>query len=165
MMNQIVRFILIIASVIFIKSVVNRRKRDSSLLEETQDLYVIKLSKLYFFVGLFSFIFYFIILVKLINSNEVTQWWSYTIILSLFVASLCIITATLNWCIILENDFFVYRTFFSNTYSYKYDDVKGCVIRQNIIILNTKNKRFYIDPNSIGIENFICLINNKTYKC
>lgn len=116
----------------------------------------IRLPKIYFVIGCISTvgIIALTIVIK-IYSSEPNEWWVY---LGMFLFSLLgvyIVVYYFNWHIVVEKDYFIYRTFWRKTYKTPYENISELKISGDMIKIKTDNKQFVVDPHTIGIEAFI----------
>ena len=123
---------------------------------------VIRLPKVYFWVGIACLVFFLTVLIALIIFPDDTLDGQITLIIVVvfLIFPISIITAYLNWKIEISDKYIIYRTFFRKKYEYEFREVWIKKNTPNIIIAVTRKKKLYIDPHAIGIEKFINKVRN-----
>lgn len=159
-MRRIILRIIIIAAVIIsvnaLLMVVNNQKFDY----ETET--IIRLPKIYFWIGCVCvLLFTGIIILMAIFPNDTAEWWVYLIMTIFVLLGLCLITAHLNWSVVINENDFVYRTFWRKTYQIEYTEITRIKSSENIITVQARNKTFFIDPHVAGIKKLLWQIDKK----
>lgn len=94
--------------------------------------------------------------------NDTAEWWVYLIMTFFVMLGPGLVVAYLNWFVVVNENEFVYRTFWRKTYQIAYSDISRVKASENMIVIWAKNKRFFIDSHAVGIETFIQHIKKRT---
>ena len=150
------RIVLIFATINFVSFLVKTEKKDA----KNDDS--IRLPKVYFVVGIVVLLFISGALVALLitNDNSIEDRITFYGMLVFMLLPLSIIIAYVNWKIEIIGDEFIYQTFFRKKYLFKLEEAWIKSISHNIIVVVADNKKLYIDPNAINIQEFTNLIKN-----
>lgn len=150
------RIVLIFATINFVSFLVKTEKKDA----KNDDS--IRLPKVYFVVGIVVLLFISGALVALLitNDNSFEDRITFYGMLVFMLLPLSIIIAYVNWKIEIIGDEFIYQTFFRKKYLFKLEEAWIKSISHNIIVVVADNKKLYIDPNAINIQEFTNLIKN-----
>ena len=113
---------------------------------------VIRYPKFYLWLGVVGLIFISVILMLMtLYPNDTADGWVYALFSAFWLLGAGIIMAYMNWFIIIEKDHFIYRSIFRKTYKIFYTDVIDCKIKENDVIIKTKDNKFDVDRNLPGV--------------
>jgi len=135
--------------------------------KETRHQYgdVIRYPKLYLWVGIAGLIFTGVMSLPLpIFTNDTLEWWGYMLLFAFWLLGAGIIMAYMNWFMIIEKDHFIYRSIFRKTYKVFYSDVIDCTIKENDVIIKTKDRKFDVDCNLPGVRELGQRLRSQTRK-
>ena len=127
---------------------------------------VIRSPKMYFWIACAGILVFgtFIAVMAITPANAEwlvrsdSDWWVYLMCSLFILLGLYLIISYLNWQIVLNENDFIYRTMWKKSYRIKYSEVTHIKNGRNLVILEAKGKRFFIDPFSVGLEHFFIKI-------
>lgn len=126
---------------------------------------VIHLPKAFFWIGFVESIFFVCFMVlgttcPNIFDNKINIWF-YLLFSCLSLFGLLIMLATKIWKIDVykKEDYFIYRSFLGSRYTIYYSDCISYIDGNNVFILKTRQKKFYIDSYSENLEFLVYQLN------
>lgn len=125
--------------------------RGSILDKDSKDSYEIKHPNLLKLISIFGSLAMSFILINGFLKNEKIELWIWGGAFLLLMISLGLVIETLNWKLIMLSETFYYRTFFKNSYIFRYDDIDKCAVTSNLIIMKVRDKWLFIDPSLEGV--------------
>lgn len=123
--------------------------------KETSHQYgdAIRYPKIYLWVGIAGLIFVSVMLILMtLYPNDTDNLLVYALFSAFGILYVGIIMAYMNWFMIIEKDHFIYRSIFRKTYKVFYSDVIDCTIKENDVIIKTKDRKFDVDRNLPGVR-------------
>lgn len=127
--------------------------------EDQNDSILIKLPLLNVVIGVINTIFFLVALLYVVFVQKETDVVSIAFISLFVIGSFSLVVAYFNWKILLKNDYFIYRTFFKNTYIFSYVDIVKIKLGPNIVMIKAKEKWLFMDSHGKGMEHFVNKIN------
>lgn len=134
-----------------------RNKKKELLKNQDEDEFIVRLPTLYTWIGVISTILFLIIFIAvLIFPNGTGGFWVNVGFFGFVLLGGLFANRTIAWKIKvnIENDFFIYRTFFWRTYQIRYSDIKNARSTRYYFYLKSGNKFYYIDRTAYNFELF-----------
>lgn len=155
-MSRIIAFGLIISIVKYLmqimKSEITRAEIESD--KAKADSYLVKLPRLNMIIGGIGIIGFGAMLAMVVLSPEPVDWIAYPLLSVMTLGCVGLVISYFNWQIVVFHDYFVYRTFFRNTYLFRYEDIVKSKVGQEIIRIKVKDRWLFMDPYSVNMERF-----------
>jgi fatty acid desaturase len=153
----IVKYLLIVIIVSLITSFVARNKKKELLKNQDKDEFIVRLPKLYAWIGVIATILFLTFFVAmLIFPNGTGGFWVNVVFFGFVLFCGVFASGAIAWKIKvnINNDFFIYRTFFWRTYQIRYLDINKVRSTSYFLYLKFGNKRFFIDGTAYNFELF-----------
>lgn len=135
--------------------------------KETRHQYgdALRYPKLYLWVGIVGLIIFSLMLILMtLYPNDTVDLGVYVFFSAFWLLGAGIIMAYMNWFMIIEKDHFIYRSIFRKTYKVFYSDVIDCTIKENDVIIKTKDRKFDVDRNLPGVRELGQRLRSQTRK-
>ncbi|WP_260288899.1 DUF6560 family protein [Peribacillus aracenensis] len=150
-------FVLIGIIVMMMTYFVKRNKEKELLNNQNKDEFIVRLPKLYGWIGLICLILFLTLFIGMIlYPDDTGDFWVGACFFGFVSLGGSLANASIAWKINvnINNGFFIYRTFFWRTIQIRYSDIQNVRSTQFFIILKYRNKNFFIDKTAYNVELF-----------
>lgn len=145
----------------FLLSNINKSNNKEIIKNLQQEHIVVRLPRMYLWVGCLDIlIFGTFIFLMILFPNETAAIWVW-VGFSLFVfVGIIIVAKTLIWKIDVfrSENYFLCRTLFCKTYKILYHNCVSYSLRENTLVLNTRERKFRIDTHAMNLEFLLLML-------
>ncbi len=130
-----------------------KKESESAVRNYEEGLFMVRLPKIYGWLGIISLLFFTSLLVLMIlYPNDTAEAWVGAVFICFSLLSLSLVLSYAKWRILVYEDYILYITMFGRLYKYDYSRIKSAKLSQNFFTIKTENKTFFVDPHAIGLE-------------
>lgn len=130
-----------------------KKENDIAVRHYDKDLFIMRLPKIYGWIGAISSIFFISLFVLMIlYPNDTAEIWVGAVFAGFLLLSLSLVISYAKWRILVYRDYILYITMFGRFYKYDYSQIKSAKLSQSFFRIKTADREFFVDPHAIGLE-------------
>lgn len=144
---------ILIAVIMLVINLLIKKENQRGAANAKYENFEICLPQTYKWIGLIAMtVFISIFIAMIVYPNDTAAIWIGLVFIGFALLGLSLVLASVNWRIFVSPDSFIYKTMFGRSYRYKYADVRWVRLSENLVIIKTTDKRFFVDPYAIGLD-------------
>lgn len=150
-----------------ITSAIYKHNSDEFMKNLKKEYIVIRLPKAYRWIGVTgTVVFSFAFVLMVLFPNDSASVWVGVGFSAFILTGLFIVTITFTWKIDIfcSQDYFIYRSMAGRTHRLEYKDIIQYEDKGDVYVLETKNKKFYVDAKAINVGFLISKLNTSRVK-
>ena len=159
--KQMLDFILTGIIVMAIFYMVKRASEKESVKQQNKDEFIVRLPKLYTWIGaICATLFFAIFIMMIIYPDETSNFWIGAGFLSFVLAGGFFTNASLAWRIRvnINHDYFLYRTIFWRSIQIRYAEIEKVRTSRSVMILTYQHKKLMIDRTAYHTDLFYSIV-------
>lgn len=150
---QYLPFGIILLVISFILLIAKKENENTVKNYVNEEYFLVKLPKVYFWVGVVCSIFFTSLLILMILfPNDTAAIWVGLVFIGFTALGLFLTASQIKSQINLYKDYFIYTTVLGRKYNYKYTEIMKVKLTLNTLKIKTVNKTFYVDTHALGLE-------------